>query len=266
MKISANGLSLEVRVDGQAGSWVIFSNSLGTDLSMWEQQAAILCRDFRVLRYDTRGHGGSDAPPGRYQMRDLVEDVVGLMNALSIEKAHFVGLSLGGSTAMGLAITHSQRLSSVVICDARADAPPDFRAAWEDRIRTVSEHGMGALVEPTLQRWFTSTSFTDKPAVIAKVRGMIGSTGPTGFIGCARALQNLDYKTKLHAISIPTLLLFGAEDSVFPELNREMLALIPGAQMASIAAAGHLPNLEQPDAFLSALRGFLDAVEHNSPY
>jgi 3-oxoadipate enol-lactonase len=123
MKISANGLSLEVQLEGEAGPWVIFSHSIMTNLSMWEEQAAILRRNFRTVRYDTRGHGRSDAPPAPYDMQDLVNDALGVMDALSIEKAHFVGLSLGGTTAIGLAIAHPERLLSVVVCDARADAP-----------------------------------------------------------------------------------------------------------------------------------------------
>jgi 3-oxoadipate enol-lactonase len=260
MKVRANGLSLEVQMKGQAGPWVILSHSLATNLSMWEEQTAILSRDFRVVLYDTRGHGGSDVPSGPYHMRDLIDDVVGLMDALSIARAHFVGLSLGGATGIGLAIAHPERLSSVAICDARADAPASFRVAWEERIRTVQEQGMVALAEPTLQRWFTHASYTERPALIGKVRAMIGSTPPAGFIGCARALQTLDYDTQLQAITIPILLLVGAEDSVFPELNRGMLARIPSARLVSIPAAGHLSNLEQPDAFLAALLDFLHAA------
>lgn len=260
MKIHFNGLSLEVRIAGHSGPWVIFSHSLATNLSMWEEQAKILSRKFRVVRYDTRGHGGSDVPPGPYRMSDLVNDAVGLMDALSIERAHFVGLSLGGSTAIGLAIAHPERLLSVAICDARADAPESFRVAWEDRIQTVESNEMSALVEPTVQRWFTSASFIERPAVIAKVREMISSTPAAGFIGCARALLTLDYESKLQAIAIPSLLLAGAEDSVFPELKREMHAHIPGSRLVLIPAAGHLSNLEQPDAFSAALLDFLDSA------
>jgi 3-oxoadipate enol-lactonase len=258
MKIPVNGLSLEVRIEGQSGPCIIFSHSLATNLSMWKEQAVLLSRNFRVVRYDTRGHGSSDVPSGPYHMRDLVNDVVGLMDALLIEKAHFVGLSLGGSTAIGLAIDHPERILSIAVCDARADAPASFRAAWDERIQIARDQGMPALVEPTLQRWFTPASYIAKPAVIAKVRAMIGSTPPEGFIACAQALQSLDYATKLEAIRVSVLLLAGAEDSVFPALNREMFARIPGARIVSIPGAGHLSSLDQPDAFSAALLDFLE--------
>lgn len=258
MKISANGFSLEVQLEGETGPWVIFSHSIMTNLSMWEEQAAILRRNFRTVRYDTRGHGRSDAPPAPYEMQDLVNDALGVMDVLSIEKAHFVGLSLGGATAIGLAIAHPERLLSVAVCDARADAPASLHTVWEERIHTVQQHGMVALAEPTVQRWFTPASFTERPQIIDKVRAMIRSTPPAGFIGCARALQQLGYDAQLQAITTPTLLLVGAEDSIFPELNRAMHARIPGSRLVLIPGAGHLSNLEQPDAFSAALLEFLD--------
>lgn len=262
MKVHANKLAFEFQIEGKTGApWVILSHSIATDNSMWEEQARALGERFRVLRYDTRGHGGSEVPPRAYRMEDLVGDAVGLMDALSIEKAHYVGISLGGMTALGLALSHPQRLWSVAVCDSRADAPADFRAAWEERIQTAQAQGMEALVEPTVRRWFLPASLSDKSAVIDKVRAMIRRTSPIGFIGCARALQTLDYDTRLHAITVPTLLLAGERDGDIPELNQTMCTQISSAQQVTIPNAGHISNLEQPQAFLRALLDFLKNVE-----
>lgn len=262
MKVRANGLDFECQVEeGIDAPWVILSHSIATDSSMWDEQALALGKRFRVLRYDTRGHGGSKGPPGAYRMEDLVNDAVGLMDALSIDKAHYVGLSLGGMTAIGLALSYPQKLWGVAICDARADAPADFRAAWEERIQTAQAQGMEALVEPTVRRWFLSTSLIEKPTILNKVRAMIRRTSTTGFIGCARALQTLDYDTRIHAIRVPTLLLAGEQDGVIPELNRAMCAHISSAQQVTIPNAGHISNLEQPEAFLRTLLNFLENVK-----
>ena len=257
MKLRANGLTFEVRIEGNSdGSWVILSHPILTSMAIWASQIGALGSRFKLLRYDTRGHGGSDIPSGAYRIDDLVGDAIGLMDALSIEKAHFVGLSLGGVTAIGLAMAHPGRLSSVSICSARADATAASRAAWEERIHLAAEKGMAALVEPTVRRWFAAAGSSEKPAV----RAMIGSTSVEGFAGCARVLQALDLEPSLHKIAVPALLLVGSEDDVLPGINKTMAARIPGARMVTIPGAGHLPNVEQPAAFSAALLEFLDSV------
>jgi 3-oxoadipate enol-lactonase len=262
MKLRANGLTFEVRIEGSSGgSWVMLSHPIATNMSIWESQIGALGSRFKLLRYDTRGHGASDVPSGDYCINDLVDDAIGLMDALSIEKAHFVGLSLGGVTAIGLAMTYPGRLSSVSICSARADAPAAFRAAWEERIHLAVERGMSALTEPTVRRWFAAVGSFEKPAAWDAIREMIGSTPVEGFVGCARVLQALDFEASLDKIAVPALLLVGDEDDVLPGINRTMTARIPGARMVSITGAGHLPNVEQPAAFSSALLEFLDSVE-----
>src|SRR5277367_1329949 len=155
MKIKANGITINYRVDGAEGApWLVFSNSLATSLAMWDEQAAALMDSFRVLRYDQRGHGETDAPSGRYPFDALLADALGLLDALSIEKAHFAGLSMGGATALGLAERHPDRFGRVIVCDSPCQSTPQSSKQWEDRIAVAQKDGMEALVEPTIMRWF----------------------------------------------------------------------------------------------------------------
>ncbi len=154
MKAEANGIAIDYVIDGPEGApWITFSNSLATDVSMWDDQVAALDGEFRMLRYDKRGHGATEAVEGPYSFDMLVEDVVGLWDALDIEKSHFVGLSMGGMSALGLALKYPERLDGVVISNARGDAPPAFRDAWDQRIEFVEQNGMAALATPTVERW-----------------------------------------------------------------------------------------------------------------
>ncbi len=152
----ARDARLSIQVDGDDGKpWLLLSNSLATDLSMWDDQIPLLTRTHRVVRYDTRGHGASDAPEGPYDFATLVEDMVAVLDAVGAARADVIGLSLGGMTAMGLALAHPSRVSRLVVCCARADAPEPFRASWDDRVALVQEKGTEALVDGTLARWFT---------------------------------------------------------------------------------------------------------------
>ncbi len=265
MQVRANGLTFNCRIEGTAGApWVVLSHSILTDLSMWDRQARRLAPHFQVMRYDTRGHGDSEAPAAPYRMEDLARDAVALMDALNIGQAHYVGLSLGGMTAIGLALDHADRLLSAAICDARADMPPEAGGVWDERIATVETAGTAALAEATVQRWFLPASLAAEIPALDPVRRMIARTSPAGFIGCARALQGLDYLPRLREIRVPTLLLAGEQDGPIPELNRAMQAMIPAARAAVIPGAGHIANLEQPEAFDDALFAFLDAVGEGS--
>jgi len=155
MKIKANGIAINYQTDGPDGApWLIFSNSLATNLTMWDDQARELKHAYRVLRYDQRGHGGTEATAGRYSFELLMADVIALMDALAIKKAHFAGLSMGGATALGLAETHPDRLDRVVVCDTPCQSTPASAQQWEERIVIAEKQGMEALVEPTVGRWF----------------------------------------------------------------------------------------------------------------
>ncbi len=260
MKVTANGVSFNCEIDGPDGApWITFSNSLATNVSMWDDQVEALKRDYRLLRYDKRGHGATEAVEGPYDFDMLVADVVGLWDALDIEKSHFVGLSMGGMTALGLALVHAGRLDGVVISNARADAPPEFRDAWDQRVELVERNGMAALAAPTVERWCSAGFHQSGSAKLDAMRAMVSATSPAGFIGCARALQGLDYHRRLGDIEgVRALFVAGAEDIATPADNmRLMHQELDGSGFVEIPSAGHLSNMEQPEAYTEILRGFL---------
>ena len=266
MLVRANDVMLECQVDGTpGGEWLVLSHSIATDLTMWDAQVRAFGDRYRILRYDTRGHGGSHAPPSPYSFDDLVADTIALFNAFEIERAHYVGLSLGGMTALGLAIAHPDRLHSIAVCDARPDSPPAFRDPWADRIATARNDGMTALVAPTLQRWFLPETLATQPDVGEHVATMIKRTSVDGFVGCASALQHLDYEAGLKRIATPTLLLAGEADGPIPAINLKMAEAIPGAQNVVIPGAGHISSLEQPALFNEALARFLAGLRTAQP-
>lgn len=262
MHIETNGTALHVIVEGAEGKpWVVLAHGIATDLHLWDGVARALASDYRILRYDARGHGRSDAPPGPYDLDMLGRDAVGLMTALDIARAHFVGLSLGGMTGLGLALSHPERLLSLACCDARASAPAAYRDAWAERSAAVTAQGMEAMVEPSLSRWFARGFREAQPALAAKVAAMVRNTAPDGYRGCAAALQGLDYGGQLGDIELPVLYLVGKEDQgAPPEVMRAMQHATPGAQYAEIAHAGHLSAIEQPEAVGAALRHFFSGL------
>jgi len=256
MQTKANGIALNYRVEGPEGApWVIFSNSLATDLSMWDDQAAALKKSFRVLRYDHRGHGGTEAPAGRYNFDLLVADVVGLFDALSIKRAHFVGISMGGMTGLALAQKHPERVEKLAACDCGPASSPASSQQWEERIALAQKEGMEPLVMATAKRWFPP-EFPESSPAFQKALAMIRATPVNGFIGCAGALANYDLRPGLPGIKAPTLLIVGTKDATVPGI-KAINAAIPGSKVVELEGAGHLSNLEQPDAFTRALQQFL---------
>jgi 3-oxoadipate enol-lactonase len=257
MQIKANGITFNYQVEGPEGApWVVFSNSLATNLSMWDEQAAALKKDFRVLRYDHRGHGATEAPDGRYNFDLLVADVIGLFDALSIQRAHFVGISMGGMTGLALAQKHPDRVASLVPCDCGPASSPASSQQWEERIAIAQKDGMEPLVEATAKRWFPPEFVESHPAVFQNACEMIRSTPVKGFIGCAGALANYDLRPGLPGITAPTLLIVGTKDATVPGI-KAINAAIPGSKVVELEGAGHLSNLEQPEAFTRALQQFL---------
>jgi len=254
--VSSGDALLSVLIEGEAGKpWLVLSNSLGADLHMWDEQMPLLTRTHRVIRYDTRGHGQSSAPEGAYSFDMLVGDMVAVLDHAGAESADVMGLSLGGMTALGLALGHPGRVGRMVVCDARADNPSPFVASWDDRIAAIRAGGMEAVVEGTLARWFSP----DAPQPVrARAAAMIRATSAAGYIGCARALQGLSYFTKLGNITAPVLYLVGAEDMGAPkDVMAAMAAATPGAQFVALPGLAHVPNMEAPDAFNAAIGPWL---------
>jgi len=257
MRINANGISINTQIDGPEGApWIIFSNSLITDLTMWDDQAAELKTSFRVLRYDQRGHGGTQAPDGKYTFDMLTADVTALMDALAIRRAHFCGISMGGMTALFLAQRHSDRFDRIVAADCGPASTPASAQQWKERIDLAADKGMGALAEVTIPRWFPPEFVATKAPVLDKVRGMIKATPFKGFAGCAQALSDYDLRPGLAGISRPTLLIVGTKDATLAGI-KQIKEAVPGAALVELEGAGHLSNLEQPQAFTRAVRDFI---------
>jgi 3-oxoadipate enol-lactonase len=257
MRINANGLDINHQIDGPEGApWLLFSNSLATNLSMWDEQAAELKKSFRVLRYDQRGHGGTQATDGRYNFEQLAADVIALFDALSIKRAHVVGISMGGMTALALAQQYPDRVDRVIPCDCGPASSPASSQQWEERIAIAEKQGMEPLVEVTVGRWFPPEFLQSNAKVVDKVRGMIRTTPVKGFIGCAGALANYDLKPGLPRISRATLLIVGSKDATVPGIKL-INQSVPGSRVVELEGAGHLSNLEQPGRFTQAIREFL---------
>lgn len=259
MRIQANGLQIHCRISGPAGApWLIWGNSLATDLSMWDEQVAHFDQRFRVLTYDQRGHGRTDAPTGRYAFATLIDDLVALMDALGIEHAHYCGLSMGGATGMGLAQRHPARIDRLVVCDSPCVSSSSSAQQWEDRIATVRAKGMAALVDLTLTRWFPAQTLAANPPHLAKLRKMIANTPVNGYIGCAAALGDHDFRTDLPQMTVPVLFVVGEQDGGVPAAMKQMHLELAGSQFVELAGAGHISNLDRPDAYNRAVDDFLN--------
>ena len=257
MKIKANGITINYEIDGAQGlPWLVFSNSLATSLSMWDEQAAALKYSFRVLRYDQRGHGGTDAPAGRYAFDTLLDDALGLLDALSIGKANFAGLSMGGATALGLAERHPDRFEHIIVCDSPCQSTPQSSQQWEERIAVAQNDGMAALVEPTIARWFPPDIVAQNPPYLDSVRAMIGATPVNGFIGCAAALAAHDYVSAIATVKCPVLFMSGEKDAATPAV-RKLAEKLPGARYFELLGAGHICNMDRSWDFTQTVRDFL---------
>ncbi len=256
--IQANGIRLYYELAGPADAPVVMlSNSLGTRLEMWDPQVHALAERYRVLRYDSRGHGRSDAPDGPYTIDLLADDALGLLDALHVERVHFCGLSKGGMVGQVLGARHGERLISLALCATAAHMPQ--REVWGERIRVATEQGMTALADAVIERWFTEAFRREPGIVVDRVRQMILDTPPHGYAACCAAIRDMDLRELITGIRVPTLVIVGEDDPATPpEKAREIQSLIPGAQLEVIADAAHLLNIEQDVAFDAALASLLD--------
>ena len=258
MKIKANGIDINYRIDGPDGApWVVFSNSLATSIAMWDEQAAALKNSYRVLRYDQRGHGATEAPAGRYAFATLLADALGLLDALGIAKAHFAGLSMGGATALGLAERRPDRFDRVIVCDSPCQSTPQSSQQWEERIAVAQREGIEALVEPTIARWFPPETVAKNPPHLDKVRSMVRATPVNGFIGCAAALADHDYAAAVASVRRPVLFLVGEKDGAAPAAMRKLNEKLNGSRFVAVPGAGHISNMDRPAEFNRAIVEFL---------
>lgn len=255
--VAIDDVRLHYRIEGTPGApWLVFANSLLTDLGLWDAQVGAFAQTHRILRYDQRGHGRSSVPVGACTFPRLVEDLADLLDHLAIGRASVVGISMGGVTALGLAARHPDRVERVAICDCQPRSSADGAAAWAERIRCAEEGGMEALVEPTIRRWFTATTVQRAEPSLAPIRRMIAETPKDGFVRAARALQDYDFGTYPAALRCPALFLAGEGDPPLPAV-RHMAEAAPHGRHVAISDAGHLPNVERPGPFNAALASFL---------
>jgi len=242
------------------GPPVVFVNGLGTDLRLWDGVVARLPQGLHLVRYDMRGHGGSDLPPPPYTMGALVRDAERLITALSLRDCVIVGLSIGGMVAQGLAAKRLDLVRAVVLSNT---APKiGTRQIWEDRIATLRAGGLAAMTPAIMERWF-SAAFRDGPDA-AFWEAMVTATPPDGYAGCAAAIAGTDFYTTTAALRLPALVIAGDRDgSTPPDMVRDLASLIPGAQYALMHGVGHLPCAEDPAAYADLLTGFLRDIGHH---
>jgi 3-oxoadipate enol-lactonase len=247
---------LHYRLDGADGApMVMLSNSLGTNMSMWDAQVPALTRRYRVLRYDSRGHGQSAVTPGPYTIEQLARDVLALLDALGIAQVSLCGLSMGGMVGQWLGAHAAKRLSRLVLCNTAARI--GTADIWNARIDAVNEGGMAAIVDGVVARWYTAPFIASARGPIAATRNMLLTTPAAGYVASCAAVRDMDQRESAASIAVPTLVVTGAHDAVTPPSEGRFLAgHIAGAQYVELAAA-HLSNIEAETAFTSALTGFL---------
>jgi 3-oxoadipate enol-lactonase len=247
------------RVDGPGRRPVTFVTGIANDLTMWDGQVAALERDFSILRYDLRGHGGTEATRGDYSIALLVEDLHDLLEERAIERTSLVGLGLGGAVVQAFAVAHPGRVEKLVPCCCRARMVPDFAAMWHKLRDTVRQNGLESIVEPTVQRWFSEDFKAAHPEVLEKIRKMIRGTTLEGYLGVTAAFLELDVENRLGEIKAPTLYVSGAQDKLGgpPDLMKKLAEKVRGARHVSVPNAAHIANIQNPEGFNRVLGEFL---------
>jgi 3-oxoadipate enol-lactonase len=253
--VEANGIKVNVLIEGaDSAPPLVFSNSLGTDLHMWDWQAAALSKKFRVIRYDTRGHGKTEAPDFPYTFDMLGRDALALFDALSLRKVRFCGLSMGGMIGMWLARNASERIEKLVISNTAAKF--GLPEVWNQRVVTVRAQGMKPITPSVLERWFTKSFREKSPKEVERIQAMLHATPPQGYAGNCAAIRDVDQRWPISEIKVPTLVIGGKQDPATPLAAAEFIAKrIPGAKLVALDAA-HLSNIEEPDKFTKALEDF----------
>ena len=231
---------------------LLLSNSLGSDLTMWEPQVPALAEHFRVVRYDTRGHGRSPAAAGDTTIDDLADDVVALLDRVGVPQAHVVGLSIGGMTGLRLAVREPHRVASLaVLCSS---AHTGNEQTWRERAETARTQGTGVLAETVVSRWLTPGHAAAHPDLVARLQAMVRGADDEGYAACCAAIATMDQRPDLGSVTARTLVVSGAEDPALPPEHQRVIADgVPGAEFLSLSPAAHLANLEQPERVTAAL-------------
>ena len=253
---ASDGCRIHAEMEGpEQAPILILSNSLGTDLHMWDEQVAPFTRHFRLMRYDRRGHGKSDVPNGPYTMALLGRDVLAIMDGLGIQKAYWCGLSMGGMEGVWLGANAGDRFEKLVLTNTSSYFPD--KNGWNDRLKMVREKGVAAFAPTNMERWFTKGFRERNPQAVARIEKMFAATPLEGYLGCGAAVRDMDHRDLLPKIKTPTLVIAGQHDGATPPALNEFIAKqIPGAKYMTLDAA-HLSNIEQPKAYADAALEFL---------
>ena len=259
--VRANGIRVSYEVQGN-GPWLILSHSLGCGKAMWQPQFDLLARAYRVVRYDTRGHGQTDAPDGPYSLDLLADDVKALCDGLGIARFHFVGLSMGGMIGQTVALRYPELLLSLTLASTTSHYGAAALPFWQTRSQTALSAGMGPLVAPTIERWFSAPFREAQPALIRQIEQWILDTPALGYANACLAIASIDTTARLASLSIPVLVLVGAQDMATPpEMAKLIHAKVPHSRLVVLPSAAHLANIEQVDSFNAALLEFLEACD-----
>ena len=255
-KIEADGCTIHVEVEGPEHAPVLMlSNSLGTNLHMWDDQVAPFSRHFRLVRYDRRGHGKSSVPKGPYSMERLGRDVVAILDGLGIEKINWCGLSMGGMVGQWLGAHAPKRIDKLILSNTSCYFAD--KAAWDGRISLVREKGLAAIVDANLERWFTAGFRERSPQAVARIREMFLATHPEGYVGCGHAIRDMDHRPLLMKITAPTLVIAGRHDPATTlEAGEFIVEHTPNSRLAVLETA-HIANVEQPQLYTDTVLKFL---------
>ena len=259
MRIAVNGTQINYDVSGPAGAPVIvMSHSLASSRVMWDPQLPELSGKYRVVRFDTRGHGLSGVPSGAYTVDQLGDDALALMDALKIAKAHWIGLSMGGVIGQNIALRRPERLASLALCNTLARVAAEARPVWAGRIAMAEAEGVAPMVDTTMQRWFTQPYLQKNTPELQTIRAEFLNTPRGGYVGCCHALSTLDYLDRLTAVKTPTLVIVGRQDMGTPVAMSEAIAAkIAGSKLVVVENAAHLGNVEQPEIYTRELLGLI---------
>jgi 3-oxoadipate enol-lactonase len=259
MKTRANGIDVNYEIHGKEGApWLVLSHSLACSVRMWDPQIAALEGEYRILAYDTRGHGATEATKGAYTLELLADDLFFLLKELKITAAHYCGLSMGGMIGQTFALKYPGVFRTLTLADTTSRYPAEAAPVWADRIKTVESKGMEPLAQPTLERWFTEPFRKSHAAAVDGIRKLIVSTPVAGYAGCCHAIPKINLTARLKEIKCPILVIVGADDpGTPPAMAKEIHDNAPGSKLVVLPQAAHISNLEQPEGFSRALREFL---------